>query len=188
MGRYGTGGVAPLNLHPSCDFTRHTKRPPSRTARAPPRPQRARTGACRAPPHRTLVATRLYRVSRRIAVYLPNDGEIDPVPLWRASEVEQDLLSADPVARSQHDRLWFAPFTQNTPLAANRFGILEPVASPALVRTGAGPHPDAARGIRHTATALAWAAASTTRASPFCVTALFGASRTLSAWHTTSSA
>ena len=74
-----------------------------------------------------LVATRLYRVSRRIAVYLPNDGEIDPVPfvarLWEMHKVcYLPILS-----RLRHDRLWFAPFTQDTPLAANRFGILEPV-------------------------------------------------------------
>ena len=75
-----------------------------------------------------LVATRLVRVSRRIAVYLPNDGEIDPVPfmarLWKMNKTcYLPILS-----RLQHDRLWFAPFTQKTPLAANRYGILEPVA------------------------------------------------------------
>jgi 5-formyltetrahydrofolate cyclo-ligase len=74
-----------------------------------------------------LIATRLYRVSRRIAVYLPNDGEIDPVPLMARIWKTNKTCYLPILSRLQHDRLWFAPFTQNTPLAANRFGILEPV-------------------------------------------------------------
>jgi 5-formyltetrahydrofolate cyclo-ligase len=74
-----------------------------------------------------LVATRLYRVSRRVAVYLPNDGEIDPVPLMARIWKMNKTCYLPILSRLQHDRLWFAPFTQNTPLAANRFGILEPV-------------------------------------------------------------
>ena len=74
-----------------------------------------------------LVATRLYRVSRRIAVYLPNDGEIDPVPLMARIWKTNKACYLPILSRLRHDRLWFAPFTQGTPLAANRFGILEPV-------------------------------------------------------------
>jgi 5-formyltetrahydrofolate cyclo-ligase len=74
-----------------------------------------------------LVATRLYRVSRRIAVYLPNDGEIDPVPLMARIWKMNKTCYLPILSRLRHDRLWFAPFTQDTPLAANRFGILEPV-------------------------------------------------------------
>jgi len=75
-----------------------------------------------------LVATRLYRVSRRVAVYLPNDGEIDPVPLMARIWKTNKTCYLPILSRLRHDRLWFAPFTQDTPLAANRFGILEPVA------------------------------------------------------------
>ena len=74
-----------------------------------------------------LIATRLYRVSRRIAVYLPNDGEIDPVPLMARIWNTNKTCYLPILSRLRHDRLWFAPFTQDTPLAANRFGILEPV-------------------------------------------------------------
>jgi 5-formyltetrahydrofolate cyclo-ligase len=74
-----------------------------------------------------LVATRLVRVSRRIAVYLPNDGEIDPVPFMARLWKMHKTCYLPILSRLQHDRLWFAPFTQKTPLAANRFGILEPV-------------------------------------------------------------
>lgn len=77
-----------------------------------------------------LVAMRLYRVSRRIAVYLPNDGEIDPVPLMARIWKTGKTCYLPVLSRLRHDRLWFAPFTQETPLAANRFGILEPVTSP----------------------------------------------------------
>jgi 5-formyltetrahydrofolate cyclo-ligase len=74
-----------------------------------------------------LVATRLVRVSRRIAVYLPNDGEIDPVPFMARLWKMHKTCYLPILSRLQHDRLWFVPFTQKTPLAANRFGILEPV-------------------------------------------------------------
>lgn len=74
-----------------------------------------------------VVATRLYRVSRRIAVYLPNDGEIDPVALMARIWKSNKTCYLPILSRLRHDRLWFAPFTKDTPLAANRFGILEPV-------------------------------------------------------------
>ena len=85
----------------------------------------------------TRLATQpLFRVSRRIAVYLPNDGEIDPVPLmtriWRMNKTcYLPILS-----RLTHDRLWFAPFTPDTPLTQNRFGIFEPL-TPARNRISA---------------------------------------------------
>ena len=85
----------------------------------------------------TRLATQpLFRVSRRIAVYLPNDGEIDPVPLmtriWRMNKIcYLPILS-----RLTHDRLWFAPFTPDTPLTRNRFGIFEPL-TPARNRISA---------------------------------------------------
>lgn len=74
-----------------------------------------------------LSATRLFRVSRRVALYLPNDGEIDPQPLmqrvWRmGKKCYLPMLS-----RVRHDRLWFAPYQPSTPLALNRFGIPEPL-------------------------------------------------------------
>ena len=85
----------------------------------------------------TRLATQpLFRVSRRIAVYLPNDGEIDPVPLmtriWRMNKIcYLPILS-----RLTHDRLWFAPFKPDTPLTQNRFGIFEPL-TPARNRISA---------------------------------------------------
>jgi 5-formyltetrahydrofolate cyclo-ligase len=82
-----------------------------------------------------LAGTRLFRVSRRIACYLPNDGEIDTNPViehvWRMRKTCY-LPVLSPLA---HDRLWFAPAAPGMELAPNRFGIPEPVVQArALVR------------------------------------------------------
>jgi len=82
-----------------------------------------------------LIATRLFLVSRRIACYLPSDGEIDPSGiidrLWRMrKDVFLPVLS-----RLRHDRLWFAPAMPGMELVPNRFGIPEPkVTARELVR------------------------------------------------------
>ncbi|WP_236645269.1 5-formyltetrahydrofolate cyclo-ligase [Aidingimonas lacisalsi] len=66
------------------------------------------------------------RRARRVALYLPNDGEIDPTPLidWlqrRNAEVYLPVLR--PLA---HNRLWFIRYDRHTPMRRNRFGIHEP--------------------------------------------------------------
>jgi len=74
-----------------------------------------------------LTANRLFRVSRRIALYFSNDGEIDPGPLLgRAREMNKTCFLPI-LSRLRHDRLWFAPYEPDSPLARNRFGIPEPV-------------------------------------------------------------
>ena len=85
----------------------------------------------------TRLATQpLFRVSRRIAVYLPNDGEIDPVPLMTRIWKMNKTCYLPILSRLTHDRLWFAPFTPDTPLTRNRFGIFEPL-TPARNRISA---------------------------------------------------
>lgn len=64
--------------------------------------------------------------ARRVALYLPNDGEIDPTPLiaWlerRGSRVYLPVLK--PLSTN---RLWFVHYHAATPMVANRFGIPEP--------------------------------------------------------------
>ncbi|RDB44714.1 5-formyltetrahydrofolate cyclo-ligase [Halomonas sp. DQ26W] len=64
--------------------------------------------------------------ARRVALYLPNDGEIDPQPLlsWLASRSARAYLPVlNPLA---HNTLWFVHYHQGTPMVRNRFGILEP--------------------------------------------------------------
>ncbi|MDT8879057.1 5-formyltetrahydrofolate cyclo-ligase [Halomonas saccharevitans] len=64
--------------------------------------------------------------ARRVALYLPNDGEIDPTPLidWlerRGSRVYLPVLK--PLCDNQ---LWFVHYHAGTPMVANRYGIPEP--------------------------------------------------------------
>jgi 5-formyltetrahydrofolate cyclo-ligase len=73
-----------------------------------------------------VAATRLYRVSRRVALYLPNDGEIDPQPLMERIWAANKFCYLPILSRLQHDRLWFAPYRPDTRLVLNRFGIAEP--------------------------------------------------------------
>jgi len=71
--------------------------------------------------------TRLFQVCRRIACYLPADGEIDPAQIidriWRLNKI----CYLPVLSRIARDRLWFAPIEPGTRLKLNRYGILEPV-------------------------------------------------------------
>lgn len=73
-----------------------------------------------------LAATRLFRVSHRIACYLPSDGEIDPSliveRIWRMRK----QLFLPVLSHLSQDRLWFAPAQPGMALRPNRFGIPEP--------------------------------------------------------------
>ncbi|QEM84226.1 5-formyltetrahydrofolate cyclo-ligase [Halomonas binhaiensis] len=64
--------------------------------------------------------------ARRVALYLPNDGEIDPRPLldWLHRRGAHAYL---PVLRPlANNALWFVRYDHNTPMVRNRFGIQEP--------------------------------------------------------------
>lgn len=64
--------------------------------------------------------------ARHIAFYLPNDGEIDPRPLyqWATSHGKTGYL---PVLHPlHHGALWFVHYAPETPMRRNRFGIPEP--------------------------------------------------------------
>lgn len=73
-----------------------------------------------------LKRTRLFRCARRIACYLPNDGEADLTPLirhlgdWRKECFLPVLDTLKP------RRLWFAPYRPGDRLVDNRYGIPEP--------------------------------------------------------------
>lgn len=73
-----------------------------------------------------LKRTRLFRCARRIACYLPNDGEADLTPLIdQLGDLGKQcfLPVLDPL---RPRRLWFAPYVIGDPLVANRYGIPEP--------------------------------------------------------------
>ena len=73
-----------------------------------------------------LVGLPAFRNARRIAVYLATDGELDTRALIaRAWEMGKQVYL--PVLLPQgENRLWFARYTPDTRLVANRFGIPEP--------------------------------------------------------------
>jgi len=72
-----------------------------------------------------LLNHRAFINSQRIAAYLANDGEIDPVYIieqaWKLGK--QIYL---PVLSAHENSLLFAPFEKNSPMCRNQFGIDEP--------------------------------------------------------------
>ncbi len=84
--------------------------------------------------YRQLVQHPLFRRSRHVALYLPNDGEIDPRPLLyeaqrRGKATYLPVLNAWP-----RTRMVFQRIKPNEKLKLNRFGIAEPALSPARQR------------------------------------------------------
>lgn len=71
----------------------------------------------------------LLRSSSRIALYLPQDGELDPRPLARQlwQRRQQVFLPVIEPVRGASPRLRFAPWTSSTRLQPNRFRIPEPL-------------------------------------------------------------
>ncbi|GAB4513893.1 MAG: 5-formyltetrahydrofolate cyclo-ligase [Sulfuricaulis sp.] len=74
-----------------------------------------------------LIGTRLFLTSRRVACYLPNDGEIGSALVIRHIRRMRKILYLPVLSRLSHDRLWFAKARPETRLVPNRFGIPEPV-------------------------------------------------------------
>lgn len=74
-----------------------------------------------------VTGTRLFLTSRRIACYLPNDGEIDTGPVIAHIRRLRKTCYLPVLSRLSHDRLWFAEAGPKTKLVPNRFGIPEPV-------------------------------------------------------------
>lgn len=72
-----------------------------------------------------------FRKARNIAMYLPNDGEINPTPLiqlcWKLGK-RVYLPVLHPIL---HNRLWFVPYTPHTVMIKNIYGIREPKLIPA---------------------------------------------------------
>lgn len=74
-----------------------------------------------------LVQSRLFTNSRHIALYLPNDGEMDPWWLIEAAWQRGKMCYLPVLGLRPGNRLWFIPFHPETKLVNNRFGIPEPV-------------------------------------------------------------
>ena len=74
-----------------------------------------------------VVRTHLFLTSRRIACYLPNDGEIGTRGVIEHVGRLRKTCYLPVLSRLSHDRLWFARIGGDTEFTPNRFGIPEPV-------------------------------------------------------------
>jgi 5-formyltetrahydrofolate cyclo-ligase len=75
---------------------------------------------------RQLMQVPQFMRARNVALYMANDGEIDPEPIIRQLW-KMDKHSYLPVLRPGKSReLWFVEYTQDALLNKNRFGIPEP--------------------------------------------------------------
>ena len=70
---------------------------------------------------------RLFLSARRIACYLSNDGEMDPMPLIGLAWAMGKQVYLPVLSHLRSDHLLFAPYAPGDALRANRFGIPEPV-------------------------------------------------------------
>jgi len=70
--------------------------------------------------------SRLLLNSRRVALYLPADGEIDTVPLLRLLRRLKRRCFLPVLRGAPHYALWFVEVRPGDRLKANRFRILEP--------------------------------------------------------------
>ncbi len=67
------------------------------------------------------------RRAQRVALYLPADGELDPMPLVHWLQRFNISVYVPVLRPSVTPGLWFIKLTPHTRLTRNRFGLLEPV-------------------------------------------------------------
>lgn len=74
-----------------------------------------------------MLSLHAFRCSRRVACYLPNDGEIDTGPIidWLLQRGKSCYLPV--LSHINGNKLLFAPVGYDTDMGINRFGIPEPV-------------------------------------------------------------
>ncbi|MDH1264500.1 5-formyltetrahydrofolate cyclo-ligase [Pseudomonas sp. GD03944] len=76
--------------------------------------------------YRQLAQHPLFRRARHIALYLPNDGEIDPRLLLRAAQRRGKATYLPVLKPWPRTKMVFQRIAPNEPLLPNRFGIPEP--------------------------------------------------------------
>ena len=94
--------------------------------------QQQQQAACKLA-RRLLTNPDLYR-ARHIAIYLPNDGEISPLPYMHAARRRGIRLYLPVLHPLTPGKLTFSPYDPHTPLHPNRFGIAEPAFTDSLER------------------------------------------------------
>lgn len=75
-----------------------------------------------------------FRRARHIALYLPNDGEIDPRPLLREAQRRGKHTYLPVLSAWPRTKMVFQRISRHEKLAGNRFRILEPRPQPARQR------------------------------------------------------
>lgn len=76
-----------------------------------------------------------FRRAKNIAMYLPNDGEINPEPLIQLCWTLGKHVYLPVLHPVLHNRLWFVPYTPKTKMIKNIYGIQEPTLIPHQRRT-----------------------------------------------------
>ncbi|WP_417777547.1 5-formyltetrahydrofolate cyclo-ligase [Stutzerimonas xanthomarina] len=84
--------------------------------------------------YRQLAQHPIFRRARHIALYLPNDGEIDPRPLLQEAQRRGKATYLPVVNAWPRTRMIFQRIMPNERLKPNRFGIAEPAFRPARQR------------------------------------------------------
>jgi 5-formyltetrahydrofolate cyclo-ligase len=69
---------------------------------------------------------RVFRSSKKIALYLPNDGELDLTPLIQHTWMMKKICYLPVLNTHTTDKLRFAPYHHDTCLQVNCYGIPEP--------------------------------------------------------------
>lgn len=105
-------------------LTRPALRRKLREARRALSPAEQRLAARRL--YRQLAQHPLFRRSRHIALYLPNDGEIDPRPLLREAQRRGKATYLPVLNPWPRTRMVFQQVSAGEQLKPNRFGIAEP--------------------------------------------------------------
>lgn len=82
--------------------------------------------ACAARLARIAIREPLVSNSRRIAVYLPVNGEMDPRPLLNQLSSLGKRLYLPVLVGFSKRKLWFSAYAPGDPLVCNRYGIPEP--------------------------------------------------------------
>ncbi|WP_437879456.1 5-formyltetrahydrofolate cyclo-ligase [Pseudomonas sp. LRF_L74] len=83
---------------------------------------------------RQLVQHPVFRRARDIALYLPNDGEIDPRPLLKSARRRGKRIYLPVLSAWPKTRMRFQHLRHDEKLILNRFRIPEPVIDPARQR------------------------------------------------------
>lgn len=84
--------------------------------------------------YRQLAQHPIFRRARHVALYLPNDGEIDPRPLLREAQRRGKATYLPVLNAWPRTRMVFQRIMPNEHLKPNRFGIPEPAFRPTRQR------------------------------------------------------